>query len=141
MQTKRPWKPRIGWRFLSTCLSVWVQSLLVREHPRAEGCLSERLTPLVSSFSRLFRQQCNVKTQKKQPFGFGDCLVGWGLPEEGVGLEKFVPPLESPRETNFILQAILPGCLKPLGGVRNACANEVCAHFLDQMWHHTCKLR
>ena len=41
--------------------------------------------------------------------------VPGGLPREGVGVEKFIPFLESAREGTRDVPGILPGCPGPLG--------------------------
>ena len=59
--------------------------------------------------------------------------MGWGLPREGVGVEKLVPSLESLfclgfEGGNLKCPGILPGCPRPLRVLESLC-KEILAHF------------
>ena len=59
---------------------------------------------------------------------------GGGLPREGVGVENFVPSLESLsslgfEEINLGYPGIFAGMSRTPGGVRKVCAKKLRAHF------------
>ena len=66
--------------------------------------------------------------------------MGWGLPREGVGAEKFVPSFESLSSLGFEARnlgypANFAGMSRIPGGVQKVCAKNVRAHFRSlKMW-------
>ena len=84
---------------------------------------------------------CSGKKKSTKINFLGPETAGWsgGLPREGVGVEKFVPSLESLSSLAFEGRNLgcpgnSAGISRIPGVVQTVCAKEVCAHFSAPMF-------
>ena len=114
-------------------LSLWPQGI-VKGWSRAVYagllCTISYITPLID----MLHNQARKKSTKINFLGPETAWWGGGLPREGVGVENFVPSLESLsslgfEERNLGYPGNFAGMSRTPGGVQKVCAKKVRAHF------------